>query len=102
MELKVEDGEHSTLVFLEGKLSFKDHPDFNEFIDSLPKGKKTVIFNVSKLEQIDSAGIGMMFLAQKVVEEKNGGKMVIKNPSGQVLRIFDITSIGEQISIELD
>lgn len=102
MELKVEEGEHSTMVYLEGKLSFKDHPEFNGFIDSLEQTKRTIVFNVSKLEQIDSAGIGMMFLAQKVIEEKHGGKMIIKNPTGQVKRIFDITSIDDQITVETE
>lgn len=101
MQLKLEESEKSALIHISGKLSFKDHPEFNIFIDGLEIQGKTVTFDVQGLEQIDSAGIGMLFLADKVITEASGS-MVIKNPTGQVKRIFDITSIGAQIKVVED
>ena len=98
MEIKAEHNENEVNVYISGKLSFKDHPEFNSFIEEIAVSKKNVLFDISDLEQIDSAGIGMMFLSQKVMEEA-GASITIRNPRGQVKRVFEITSIEKQIPV---
>lgn len=98
MDISSQTSGSTITVQLAGKLNFKDHQSFNAFLDTLDKSATHVIFNVQNLEQIDSAGIGMLFLAQTVIE-RNNAKISIKGPQGQVKRIFDITSLDKQIEI---
>jgi len=98
MDLTTDENETNIIIRLKGELSFKDHIDFNAFLKDLPHSSKSIVFDLSELIAIDSAGIGMLFLAQKVIE-KSGGNMSLKNPTGQVKRVFDITKIGQSISI---
>lgn len=88
-------------VRFSGSLGFQDHMSFNEFMNSIKDQKRTVSFDLTNLEMIDSAGIGMLFLAKKLVEQSHG-ELILKNPRGQVKRVFEITSIGKQISITED
>lgn len=99
MDIKSEINEKTLFVELSGKLSFKDHPSFNGFIDTIPLEIEHLKIDVKQLEQIDSSGIGMLFLAQKVMSEKSG-LLTIVNPNGQVKRIFDIVNLADQINIE--
>lgn len=98
MEVHIEESEQSVIVNLAGQLNFKDHPKFNTSLNDLKNKKKNVVFDLARLEMIDSAGIGMLFLAHKVISN-NGASVVIRNPRGQVRRVFDITSIGQEITV---
>ncbi len=98
MQIDRQESKESIVFSLKEKLSFKDHTLFNEIVSSLETEKRRIVFDLSKLEMIDSAGIGMLFLAQKIVS-RNGGTMTIRNPQGQVKRVFDITSIDRQIKV---
>lgn len=98
MEIKQEEHDKSITVHLSGKLNFKDHSNFNAMITDLKSKGKHVTLDLSELEMIDSAGIGMLFLAHKLVS-KEGGTLSITNPKGQVKRVFDITSIDKHLKV---
>jgi anti-anti-sigma factor len=98
MNITHSEAEHSINVTLKGELTFKDHTQFNDFIGKLNVDKRAVTFDLSDLTMIDSAGIGMLFLAQKIVQ-KHGGELTLSKPTGQVKRIFDITCLDQQIKI---
>lgn len=98
MDFHTEESEQSVIVSIKGKLNFKDHPKFNSYLNELKNKKKSVVFDLCNLQMIDSAGIGMLFLAHKIIKN-NGASVVIRNPRGQVKRVFDITSIGQEITI---
>lgn len=97
MDIRIVEHDTYLIVYLKGRLGFKDYPKFNEFIDRMAMDKD-VVFDLEHLEHLDSSGIGMFFLGQKVIKDA-GHDMSLKNPKGQVQRIFDITNIGDQIHI---
>ncbi len=99
MEIKVTEGENDAVnIDISGTFGFQDHIAFNDIMAQIQDKKKSVTFDLEHLEMIDSAGIGMLFLAQKLIK-KSHGEMTLKNPVAQVKRVFDITSIGQQIPI---
>lgn len=98
MDTRIDEKEKSITIIISGTLQFQDHPAFNDLVDELAQINKDVSFDLSKLERIDSAGIGMLFLAHKMVSKSNK-KMTIKGANGQVKRVFDLTDIGRQIKI---
>ena len=98
MNIRFDESGAEIIVFLSEKLTFKDHQEFNKGLEDVKGKNKAVCYDLRELSMIDSAGIGMLFLAQKLIEAE-GNKISIRNPNGQVKRIFDITSLDKQISI---
>lgn len=53
-------------------------------------GVDELVFDLSALEYVSSAGLRIFLSAQKAMSAK-GGKMSIANPNGTVKGVFDIT-----------
>lgn len=98
MEFRSDELDKDVVIFLEKQFSFKDHPFFNDFLEDVQQKNKNLIFDLSDLVTIDSAGIGMLFLAQKILKTKNR-HVTIKNPTGQVKRVLDITDVSKEIKV---
>lgn len=98
MNYRSDEQDKDVVVYLEKQFSFKDHPFFNDFLDDIKQKNKNLIFDLSFLDAIDSAGIGMLFLAQKILKSLNR-QVTIKNPSGQVKRVLEITDVSREIRI---
>ena len=98
MDIQVQENENNVEVSFSGALGFKDHMAFNEFMTTLQGKKHDVIFDLTRLETIDSAGIGMLFLARDLIKKSNG-ELSLKNPNGQVSRVFEIAGIPQQIKV---
>lgn len=98
MEIQISETGDTVNASIRGNLNFQDHVAFNEFLARIQDKKRHVTFDLSGLDMIDSAGIGMLFLAHKIIQ-KSQGSMALKNPNGQVKRVFDITSISREIRV---
>lgn len=86
------------IIAISEKLNFHMHPDFNDYMDIVAQKQKNVIIDLSALNIIDSAGLGMLFLARKITKAA-GKNLVLRNPRGQVKRIFDLTNIDREIKV---
>ena len=67
LNIEIEQSEDRTVIQLSGRLTFKENRNFTGFIDNLysEKNCKSVcVFNLSGIEFIDSAGIGMLLIAK--------------------------------------
>jgi anti-anti-sigma factor len=93
------DGSEAT-VALSGELTFADHEVFREIADRLFKGaRRSVAIDLSRLEFIDSAGLGMLLIARDEAI-KAERKVVLRNPQGQVKRIFAATNFDTLFTVE--
>ena len=59
---------------------------------------KTLIFDLEKLEYISSSGLRILLSSQKQMNNK--GKMIVKNISGNVKEVLDITGFSSILNIE--
>ena len=59
---------------------------------------KTLIFDLEKLEYISSSGLRILLTSQKQMNNK--GKMIVKNISGNVKEVLDITGFSSILNIE--
>ena len=87
------------LVSLEGEIdvytSTKLKQDLTQIIAD---GAKFVVLNLSKVEYLDSTGLGLLIGALKRLRE-NKGNLVIVSPSTRITRVFEITGLYKVFSI---
>jgi anti-anti-sigma factor len=98
MGITFEEKETEIYLDISERLSFQMHPEFNDCMDLVNEKQKNLVINLENLDMIDSAGIGMLFLAQKITDTINR-TLIVKNPTGQVKRIFEVTNLDSQIKI---
>ena len=98
MLLQVSDDGAQALI--SGDLTFSDHGGFKELMAKLfgTKGSSIVI-DLSKLDFIDSAGLGMLLLVRDEAG-KASRKLILRGPQGQVKRMFDLTKFDTLFAIE--
>jgi anti-anti-sigma factor len=79
-----------TEIDLKGRLTFADYSNFREMTEVLTEHKvKTCLINLSDLEFIDSAGLGMLLIARDKLR-LNDGDVVLVAPQGQVKKMLDL------------
>ena len=89
-----------TVVELSGRLTLGN--SLRDAEDSLRKhlssGPLTTVLDLSGLEFIDSAGVGMLIICNSTAEAA-GGKLFIACPSERVLQSLTLTHVDQVLSI---
>jgi anti-anti-sigma factor len=86
-------------VFLSGELTFTDNVAFREVADRLFKASdRPLVMDLSKLEFIDSAGLGMLLIAREEAGKANRA-LSLRGPQGQVERMFSVTKFNTLFTI---
>ncbi len=77
---------------LSGKFTFSDHQTFRNVINVISsKTITSVILELSNLEFIDSAALGM-FLVAREEAKKNNVELILQSPVGHVQKMFDLSN----------
>ena len=89
-----------TVVELSGKLELGRESQLVETLvdDLIKRGSLRVIFDMSGVDHMDSAGIGMLALATGKLKESGGG-MAIVAPEGRVLHLLNQTQLTAIVSV---
>lgn len=89
-------------VELSGSFTFSDNQEFRELLKRInEKPDQKVIFELSRLEFVDSAALGMLLLLRDASETK-GIKIELHNPQGQTKKMFDLSNFSALFSIHYD
>ncbi len=100
MEYASEQRDREDTIRLRGRLTFNDHAKLRALIGEmkLNKGQRQIL-DLSSLEFVDSAGIGMLLIAREeiVATDKT---LVLRGAVGQVKRVLTVAQIGKLIPIE--
>jgi len=88
------------LVSMSGKLALgRESQRIETTVDELAKKREhKVIFDLSKVEYIDSAGIGLLALASGKIKE-GGGKLVVVSAGGRVLEMLKLTQMTAIVTL---
>ncbi|WP_158240672.1 STAS domain-containing protein [Telmatospirillum siberiense] len=82
---------------LRGRLTFDSNERFRTIVDTLTAGKpRSLRIDVSQLEFIDSAGLGMLLL----LKESQSGPVILRAPQGQVKRLLAAARFDSLMTIE--
>ncbi|MBL4748164.1 MAG: STAS domain-containing protein [Magnetovibrio sp.] len=99
MEHNIDISGNIATIALKGRFTFADH---QMILDILANFQDPVIhctMDISNLEFIDSAGLGMIILAKDTITEKNG-QFVLRCPQGQVKKVLDLTKFADILTIK--
>ncbi|MGJ4891878.1 STAS domain-containing protein [Bradyrhizobium sp. HKCCYLR20261] len=87
-------------IAMSGEFTFTDHVPFKEMVTELfAVPGKSVVIDLSKLDFIDSAGLGMLLLARDEAK-KNHRELILRKPIGQVKRMFSVTKFNALFTVE--
>ena len=89
----------SKLTFaLEGRLDTTTAPQLEKELRQAVEGVTDLVFDLSSLEYISSAGLRVLLAAQKIMNKQ--GEMVIRHAGESILEIFDVTGFSDILNIE--
>lgn len=84
---------------LRGRLVFTDHEAFRGIVAQLGQpGPSTCSVDLSGLEAIDSAGLGLLMLVNDAAKENNI-TVTLRGARDQVKRMLELTKITEVIDV---
>jgi len=100
MDYGIDVKEQEAVVRLKGRLTFNDHAKLRALIREMLQNKaKRQVLDLSALEFVDSAGIGMLLIARE--EMANVEKqLVLRAATGQVKRVLTVAQLNKIVTIE--
>lgn len=90
-------GESATLVVV-GRLDTQTAPELEKELDTLVNGVTELIFDMSGLEYVSSAGLRIILKAQKIMNVR--GSMKLTGVNDGIMEVFDITGFLDILTIE--
>ncbi len=99
MEFTQQKGADGMIMALRGSFTFKDHHAFRALLDALRSGGQRHVLDLSGLEFVDSAALGMLLIADD--EARGGGwTLTLRRPSPQVARLMEVAAMESIFAIE--
>ena len=95
--VKTQEGTTLT-VALAGRLDTVTAPQLEGELRTAVNGITELIFDLSDLSYISSAGLRVLLSAQKVMNRQ--GSMTIRNVKPEIMDIFDVTGFVDILNIE--
>ena len=101
MKYVFQPNEQYTETVIQGRFTFNDHHAFRGLLDKMLgcSSASRHILDLSQVEFIDSAGLGMLLIAKEETA-KAKSSIEIRNPSGQVQKILEIAKFTDLFSIQ--
>ena len=100
MDYAIKTADNEAQVHLTGRLTFNDHAKLRALIkEMVQNAAKRQVLDLSGLEFVDSAGIGMLLIAREELSNLDK-QFVLRKASGQVKRVLTVAQLGKLISIE--
>lgn len=101
MEHKVQTTSTGQEIQLKGRFTFADHENFRNVVQTMedPNANKRIVFDLSGLEFVDSAGLGMFLIARETAERRKL-QLVLRGAQGQVKRMLDLGRFDALFTIQ--
>ena len=100
MEYRINENENEREIMMEGSFGFEDNSVVELLVESLGAGHGgNVVLNLSRLEKIDSAGLGMIVLIKDEVAA-TGGSFVVRGAAGQVQKMLDVSRFSQLMTVQ--
>ena len=85
-------------IALEGRLDTMTAPELDKELQGSLSGITQLVFDLTNLEYVSSAGLRVLLSAQKVMSKQ--GSMVVKNVNEQIMEVFEVTGFTDILTIE--
>jgi anti-sigma B factor antagonist len=83
---------------LEGRLDTLTAPLLEAEVVGKLDGVKTLVFDFQNLAYVSSAGLRILFMAQKIMNKQ--GKMIVRNANADIKDIFTVTGFSNILTLE--
>jgi anti-sigma B factor antagonist len=80
---------------ISGWLDTQTAPQLGEVLDEIAENTTELVFDMSELEYISSAGLRQIVAAHK----KMNGNLTIKNVSDEIMDVFQMTGFNKHLNI---
>ena len=94
---KTLNGDSAKLVVV-GRLDTQTAPELEKEIEDVSSNLKELVFDMTGLEYVSSAGLRVILKAQKIMNTKGSMKLIGVNDS--IMEVFDITGFLDILTIE--
>jgi len=100
MDFTVRNAPASTEVLLSGRMTFADHETFRNVMTVFdrPAGHK-MVFDLSKLDFVDSSGLGMFIIARDTAQKKKLD-FAIRGARDEVRRLITVAKFHKMFNID--
>ena len=85
-------------ITLKGRLDTTTAPQLEGELRTALDGVEDLVFDMSALDYISSAGLRVLLSAQKTMNRQ--GSMVIRNVNEEVMEVFEVTGFSDILTIE--
>ena len=86
------------LIELSGSLDTMTAPELDKVIRESLNDVKSLVFDFSKVDYVSSAGLRVLLVAYKVMQQQ--GTMVLRHVNSDIMDVFSITGFVEFLQIE--
>lgn len=99
MTLNVERDFELVILEIAGRLDTTTAPNLEAVVNELLEDTKEIVFDMSGVEYISSAGIRVLLGAYKKINSKNG-TMRIEKVNDMVYEVFEMTGLSKMLDKE--
>jgi anti-anti-sigma factor len=99
LEFTQEKSADGMVMALSGAFTFKDHHSFRALLDALRDSGQRHVLDLSGLEFVDSAALGMLLIADDEARAA-GWTLTLRRPSAPVARLMDVAAMDTIFTIE--
>lgn len=99
MNLNIEKKTEDSSIILNGRLDTTTAPELEKYLEKELPNLSEVVFDFENLEYISSAGLRVLLMAQKLMNQKNGSMKLI-HVNEMVQEVFEITGFTDILNIE--
>lgn len=90
--------EKELTIALEGRLDTTTAPQLEQELQNSLAGVENLVFDLSGLEYLSSAGLRVLLYAQKVMNKQ--GRMTVRGANDMISEVFEITGFVDILNIE--
>lgn len=98
MNIKMNRDKNELTVTLEGRLDTMTSPELEEKLEPALDDIEKLIFDLTGLEYISSAGLRVLLSAVKIMDDQ--GEMIIRGVQPVVMEVFEVTGFVDILNIE--
>ena len=88
----------AVILIVSGRLDTQTAPELENELDAVLPGLKELIFDMTNLEYVSSAGLRVILKAQKAMNAQ--GSMKLTGVNDSIMEVFDITGFLDILTIE--
>lgn len=101
MQTQCDITEQAATIHLAGRLTFAENSAFRQVVEAVAQaGRDHVIFDLDRLDYIDSAGMGMLLVARDLAAGR-GGRVTLANADGQVARMLRLAKFSDFFTLDV-